>query len=48
MFVTHTQIEKAKGEAQHVFAWFYDSLFPSCLEDVDPCSCRDRSAPSML
>lgn len=32
VFVTQTQIEKIKGEAQHVFACFYDGLFLSCLE----------------
>lgn len=46
VFVTQTQIEKIKGEA-HVFACFYDGLFPSCLEDVDPRSCRNHSAPSI-
>lgn len=47
VFVTQTQIEKIKGKEQHVFAWFYDGLFPSCLEDADPRSCRDRSALSI-
>lgn len=47
MFETQTPIEKIQGEAQHVFAWFYDGLLPSCLEDVDPRSCRDRSVPSV-